>query len=41
MPVATVADRAFLPVKSLFEQVGNMVILTGKTVSAAARRPYP
>src|SRR6185503_20120975 len=29
--VRAVADRAFLPAKSLFEQVGNMMILTGKT----------
>src|SRR5215216_1805774 len=39
--VRTVADRAFLPAKSLFEQVGNMMILTGKTVTATLRPPYP
>jgi phospholipid/cholesterol/gamma-HCH transport system permease protein len=39
--IAAVADRAFLPAKSLFEQVGNMVILTGKTVTAAIRPPHP
>ena len=39
--VRTVADRAFLPAKSLFEQVGNMMILTGKTITAAIRPPYP
>src|ERR687891_296237 len=39
--VRSVADRAFLPAKSLFEQVGNMVILTGKTIVAAVRPPYP
>ena len=39
--VRTVADRAFLPAKSLFEQVGNMMILTGKTMTAAVRPPYP
>jgi phospholipid/cholesterol/gamma-HCH transport system permease protein len=39
--VRTVADRAFLPAKGLFEQVGNMVILTGKTMTAAVRPPYP
>ncbi len=39
--VRTVADRAFLPAKSLFEQVGNMMILTGKTITAAVRPPYP
>jgi len=39
--VRAVADRAFLPAKSLFEQVGNMMILTGKTISATVRPPYP
>ena len=39
--VRTVADRAFLPAKSLFEQVGNMMILTGKTMTAVVRTPYP
>src|SRR3954447_21739210 len=37
--VRTVADRAFLPAKSLFEQVGNMMILTGKTITATVRPP--
>jgi phospholipid/cholesterol/gamma-HCH transport system permease protein len=36
-----VADRAFLPVKNLLEQVGDMMILTGKTVSSAIRPPHP
>jgi len=39
--VRAVADRTFLPVKGLFEQVGNMVILTGKTMVATVRPPYP
>ena len=39
--VRATADRAFLPVKSVFEQVGTMVVLTGKTLSAALRPPYP
>src|SRR6266511_2591258 len=39
--VRTVADRAFLPAKSLFEQVGNMMILTGKTMTATVRPPFP
>src|SRR5213593_3449299 len=39
--VRTVADRAFLPAKSLFEQVGDMMILTAKTVSSPVRPPYP
>src|SRR6201988_4740269 len=39
--VRAVADRAFLPAKSLFEQVGDMVILTAKTIVSAIRPPYP
>ncbi|MDX6651448.1 MAG: hypothetical protein QOJ38_229, partial [Solirubrobacterales bacterium] len=39
--IATIADRAFLPAKSLFEQVGDMMILTAKTISSAIRPPYP
>jgi phospholipid/cholesterol/gamma-HCH transport system permease protein len=39
--VRAVADRAFLPAKSLFEQVGDMAILTAKTVVSAIRPPYP
>src|SRR5438128_3249391 len=39
--VRTVADRAFLPAKNLFEQVGDMMILTGKTIVSAIRPPYP
>jgi phospholipid/cholesterol/gamma-HCH transport system permease protein len=33
--------RAFLPVKSAFEQVGSMVILTMRTIASAIRPPYP
>ena len=39
--VRSAADRAFLPAKGLFEQVGNMMILTGKTMVATVRPPYP
>jgi phospholipid/cholesterol/gamma-HCH transport system permease protein len=39
--IRAVADRAFLPAKSLFEQTGDMVILTAKTVASAVRPPYP
>src|ERR671937_564318 len=39
--VRSVADRAFLPAKNLFDQVGDMMILTGKTVVSAIRPPYP
>src|SRR5215210_7821765 len=39
--VRAVADRAFLPAKNLLEQVGDMMILTGKTIMSALRPPYP
>jgi phospholipid/cholesterol/gamma-HCH transport system permease protein len=39
--VRTAVDRAFLPAKSLFEQVGDMMILTAKTIVSAVRPPYP
>ena len=39
--VQSLADRAFLPVKSLFEEVGDMVVLSNKTVVSAVRPPYP
>jgi phospholipid/cholesterol/gamma-HCH transport system permease protein len=39
--VRATADRAFLPAKSLFEEVGTMVVLTGRTLVAAVRPPYP
>jgi phospholipid/cholesterol/gamma-HCH transport system permease protein len=38
--IRAVADRAFLPTKSLLEEVGAMVILTGRTIIAAVRPPY-
>jgi phospholipid/cholesterol/gamma-HCH transport system permease protein len=39
--VRAAADRAFLPTKNLLEQVGDMMILTGKTLVSALRPPYP
>ena len=33
-------ERALLPSRNLLEQVGDMMILTGKTISSAARPPY-
>ncbi|HET6231062.1 MAG TPA: ABC transporter permease [Longimicrobiaceae bacterium] len=39
--VSSVADRAFAPAKSLLEEVGDMMILTGKTMVSALRPPYP
>ncbi len=38
--IRAVADRAFLPAKSLFEQAGDRVILTVKTVSSALTPPF-
>jgi phospholipid/cholesterol/gamma-HCH transport system permease protein len=38
---ATIANRAYLPAKSALEQVGEMMILTGKTILSAIRPPYP
>ena len=39
--VRATAEKTFLPAKSLLEEVGNMVILTGKTIVSAVRPPYP
>ena len=39
--VRGVADRAFAPAKGLLEEVGDMMILTGKTIVSALRPPYP
>ncbi len=36
-----VLARAFLPAKSAFEQIGEMVILTARTIVSAIRPPYP
>ena len=39
--VSSVADRAFLPAKSVLEEVGDMMILTGKTIVSPLTPPYP
>ncbi len=39
--VRAAADRAFLPTKNMLEQVGDMMILTGKTIVSALRPPFP
>ncbi len=39
--VRNVADRAFLPARSVLEEVGDMMILTGRTIMSALRPPYP
>src|SRR3954449_8026806 len=36
-----IANRTFLPVKNVLEQVGDMMVLTGKTITSAMRPPYP
>jgi phospholipid/cholesterol/gamma-HCH transport system permease protein len=39
--VRSTAERAFLPTRNLLEEVGDMMILTGRTLSSALRPPYP
>ncbi len=39
--VRNVAERAFLPARGMLEEVGDMMILTGRTISSALRPPYP
>src|SRR4029453_6068892 len=39
--VRSAADRVFLPAKGLLEEVGDMMILTGKTIVSALGPPYP
>ncbi|HWT95826.1 MAG TPA: ABC transporter permease [Solirubrobacteraceae bacterium] len=41
MAARTVADRGFLPLKNLLEEVGDMMVLTGKTLLSAVRPPFP
>src|SRR6202167_6651522 len=35
------AQRALLPARNVIEEAGDIVILTGKTLSSALRPPYP
>jgi len=37
----TVADRAAAPARGFFVQVGEMVLLTGRTIASAVTPPYP
>ncbi len=39
--VRSAAERAFLPTRSLLEEIGDMMILTGRTIASALRPPYP
>ena len=36
-----IGQRALLPAQSVFEQLGDIAILTGKTILSAVRPPYP
>src|ERR1700729_2812548 len=37
----SVAERALLPTRNLLEEIGDMMILTGRTIMSALRPPYP
>src|SRR3954454_15548666 len=39
--VRSVAERAYFPTRNLLEEIGDMMILTGKTIASALRPPYP
>src|SRR5258705_9079415 len=39
--VRSVAERAYFPTRNLLEEIGDMMILTGRTISSALRPPYP
>jgi phospholipid/cholesterol/gamma-HCH transport system permease protein len=39
--VRSVAERAYFPTRNLLEEIGDMMILTGRTVTSALRPPYP
>lgn len=39
--VGAAVNRAFLPAKSVFEQVGEMMLLTARTIVSAIKPPYP
>ena len=38
---SSAAERAFQPVRHVIEEFGDMMILTGRTLSSALRPPYP
>ena len=39
--VRSATERAFIPARHLLEEFGDMMILTGRTISSALRPPYP
>src|ERR1700742_3649985 len=39
--VGSAVNRAFLPAKSVFEVVGEMMLLTARTIVSGVKPPYP
>src|SRR5436305_1360711 len=39
--VRTVAERAFIPTRHALEELGDMMLLTGRTLRSAIQPPYP
>jgi phospholipid/cholesterol/gamma-HCH transport system permease protein len=39
--VRSAAERAFLPTRNFIEEVGDMMLLAGRTILSALRPPYP
>src|SRR6202165_5253648 len=39
--VRSVAERMYFPARNVLEEIGDMMILTGKTILSALRPPYP
>jgi phospholipid/cholesterol/gamma-HCH transport system permease protein len=39
--IRDIANRAYLPARNALEEVGSMMILTGRTITSAVRPPYP
>ena len=39
--VRSATERAFIPARNLLEEVGDMMVLTGRTIMSALRPPYP
>ncbi len=39
--VGSATERAFLPARNFLEEVGDMMLLTGRTISSTLRPPHP
>src|ERR1700676_5321483 len=39
--VRSAAERAYIPARHLLEEIGDMMILTGRTIWSSLRPPYP